>query len=246
MSAKATFWAWAQKGMKANHKLVLLSLANYANDDNRCWPSYNTIADETGLSRSSIIRASNELKKNGYIEILHRNNTNGSNTSNVFLLKIQLTVEQVKPNDVVSHRHHHSVTQTPPSVRERLPQCHTDTTLVSERHPNLTIESKKEPNNKIIREYPSCVEKDVWDEFMRVRKKRKAVDSDFAYNRLLLKAEKFHSLGYNVNELITDAIVGGWKDFYEPKQARNPKITPVNQPYSDITAANIERLKDWG
>jgi hypothetical protein len=42
-------------------RLVLISLANHANADGLCWPSHGRICDETGLSRSTVIRSIKEL-----------------------------------------------------------------------------------------------------------------------------------------------------------------------------------------
>jgi hypothetical protein len=48
-------------------RLVLISLANHANADGLCWPSHGRICDETGLSRSTVIRSIKELDSGRFI-----------------------------------------------------------------------------------------------------------------------------------------------------------------------------------
>lgn len=66
MSFAAFRWAVKQECPHLS-KLVLLILADHANADNQCWPSMATICKETGLSRSTAIRAINKLCKLGLI-----------------------------------------------------------------------------------------------------------------------------------------------------------------------------------
>jgi DNA-binding transcriptional regulator YhcF (GntR family) len=60
--------AWKTPVADAKAKLVLLKLADNANDQGVAWPHIETIAAETGLSRSSVFKALNELEESGIIE----------------------------------------------------------------------------------------------------------------------------------------------------------------------------------
>ena len=68
-------------------KLVLLKLADNANDKGECWPSYQNIADHCEMSRRSIITHITNLKKLGFISIENRKTLNGY-TSNMYRLTI--------------------------------------------------------------------------------------------------------------------------------------------------------------
>lgn len=72
---------WARK-MPAPRKLVLIYLADRANSEHRTWPSVATICDETGLGRSTVFRALEELRDAGYVS--HRQRWNDSNVYQVF------------------------------------------------------------------------------------------------------------------------------------------------------------------
>lgn len=67
MSFNHLRWAW-ETSAKANVKLVLLCLANFANDDDdTAWPSLSTIGKKTGLSRSTIIECLDKLESENLI-----------------------------------------------------------------------------------------------------------------------------------------------------------------------------------
>jgi hypothetical protein len=55
---------------KTSHQLVLLRIANHSNDEGLAWPSYQTLANETGYTRRYVIRIVADLEAVGEIEIL--------------------------------------------------------------------------------------------------------------------------------------------------------------------------------
>ncbi len=70
MSLEATRWAWRQ-AVKGTHKLVLLSLADRADDRHTCYPSVDRLHEDTCLNRKTIMEAIAELEELGLIEV-HR------------------------------------------------------------------------------------------------------------------------------------------------------------------------------
>lgn len=71
MSFDAMRWAAAQQA-PTTPKLILLILANKANEEGECWPSMATIAREASLSRRQVIRCLAKLKKLGLVTHEHR------------------------------------------------------------------------------------------------------------------------------------------------------------------------------
>ena len=67
MSRKATDWVWNQKIKPATHKLVLLSMADRANEEFCCWPSIARVEKDTNLDRKTIQKAINSLAESGYL-----------------------------------------------------------------------------------------------------------------------------------------------------------------------------------
>ena len=66
-------------------KLVLLKLADNANDKGECWPSYQHIADHTEMGRSTVKAHIKQLEDDGYLVKCARND---GKSSNQYLLTI--------------------------------------------------------------------------------------------------------------------------------------------------------------
>ena len=75
-------------------KLVLIKLADNANDDGECWPSYQHIADQCEISRSSVKAHVRELEKCGLLKREMRSGEKG-NSSNVFHLMLENPGQQI-------------------------------------------------------------------------------------------------------------------------------------------------------
>lgn len=69
-------------------KLVLVKLADQANDDGECWPSYQSIAEACEMSRRTVITHIDWLEENGFLQCKHRKSNDGLSRSNVFVLTI--------------------------------------------------------------------------------------------------------------------------------------------------------------
>lgn len=69
MSLDATRWAWEQAEIKATEKLVLLSLADRADENHTCYPSVDRLADDTCLNRKTIMAAISALESAGLIAV---------------------------------------------------------------------------------------------------------------------------------------------------------------------------------
>jgi len=103
MSVKAMAWVWKQPDIRGTSKLVLLALADCANDDGGCWPGIKTIAKKCGISHVSVIKNIDKLSKFGLINSERRYNENGRRTSNYYTLilnKYSLCKESLRKDNV--------------------------------------------------------------------------------------------------------------------------------------------------
>ena len=66
MSLEAITWAFRQQ-LTPSEKLVLLTLADYADDENKCWPKQETLATRTGLKRPTIALKMKSLESAGLL-----------------------------------------------------------------------------------------------------------------------------------------------------------------------------------
>lgn len=69
MSFLITRHIWDHTPQKGNAKLVLLALADFANDKGLAWPSIPTVARKTGLSTRQVKRVLPKLEEAGEIHI---------------------------------------------------------------------------------------------------------------------------------------------------------------------------------
>ena len=72
MSIKAMSWAWEQATSSSGAKLVLLALADHANDDGECWPGMKRIAEKCGMSARQVSNHVTGLEIAGLIETTRR------------------------------------------------------------------------------------------------------------------------------------------------------------------------------
>lgn len=67
MSIDATRWAWQQRCGRSADKVVLLSLADRADERHRCYPSISRLADDTELDRKTVLLALGRLESAGLL-----------------------------------------------------------------------------------------------------------------------------------------------------------------------------------
>ncbi len=68
MSLDATRWAWDQK-VKATQKIILLSLADRADEKHCCFPSIERLEIDTGLNRKTIMLSIKKLAEIGLLQV---------------------------------------------------------------------------------------------------------------------------------------------------------------------------------
>ena len=89
MSIEALNWAWSVPDVSPAQKLVLLALANYADERGKCWPSIRTVSERTCLARRTVSRSLETLGKAGLVKSVTRSRDDGSQSSNVYHLPIK-------------------------------------------------------------------------------------------------------------------------------------------------------------
>ncbi len=83
--------------LKGNDKLVFLALCEYADDENnQCYPSIATIMKKATISKSVATRCLNILEYLGYIVRDKRKRENGSNTSTLYTVNVDIALDKDK------------------------------------------------------------------------------------------------------------------------------------------------------
>ena len=112
MSIKCLAWAWGRQ-LPPLPKLILLAVADHADDTGFAWPGINGVAEKCGLSRRTIQRHMNYLADKGFITVEPRTRPDGSATSNSYQVNIPPVSERHPP---VSGCHPPVSPVTPPRV----------------------------------------------------------------------------------------------------------------------------------
>lgn len=87
MSVKATNWVWGLR-LPPALKLILMALADEANDDGLCWPSVRTIARKACVSERTVRRALQDYGNSELLTVARRSRPDGSQTSNWYQLAV--------------------------------------------------------------------------------------------------------------------------------------------------------------
>ncbi len=125
--------------LPTTRKFVLLALANYVDQDWRCWPSQRTLAKDTGLGERSVREHLRVLEADGYITRDHRQRETGFRNSDL----ITIVVAKLKKNE-----------DQPESPAARKIQPATDDIQPADDYqsnrqeipPNLSVEPLEEPS----------------------------------------------------------------------------------------------------
>ena len=88
MSVQAITWALKQK-LPGISNSVLIVLANYADEENECFPSQGRLSEDTGWSVRAIRDAIADLEQKGLLVSAIRRRRDGSMTSCLYTLMIE-------------------------------------------------------------------------------------------------------------------------------------------------------------
>jgi len=103
--------------------------------------------------------------------------------------------------------------------------CLNEQDNVTEAIPETTTETT--PKIKTIDiKIPEYIELELWNDFIVVRKKLKAPNTERALNGLLKKLDLFEQTSQgSANESIDESIMNGWKGVFAPKKQGQQKLT---------------------
>lgn len=186
---------WDREDLSSTQKLVLLSLADWANDDGLCWPSIERIAKKSSLKKRAVQLAIRSLEEMQFIrreEVIGKGNR----------YWIHIPMQQMHPciEDIPPV---HQMHETPAPDAPNTSKIHQLTTKY------------------IRRELPECIPVDAWNGWVEMRKQRKKPLTDRAYNQAIDKLVAFKDKGQNITEVLDRSTMNGWTDLYEIKEQKN-------------------------
>lgn len=206
MSVNMLRLAFEAQTERTADKLVLLKLADHANDDAECWPSQAHIERHTGLSKRTIIRSINRLEKSGFLTKKPTVRKDGTKGRNRYILHLDPCVTMAHGGQsAMCHRDTQPcVTVTPltnhqlePSIKKELPGGSS---------------KEKSPSTKTKIQKPDDVDDQVWSDYLEFRRKKKAPLTQTAWNRIDKELARGVEKGYTRDDMLAEAMTG-WQGF---------------------------------
>jgi hypothetical protein len=173
-------------------KLVLLALADCANDQGHCWPSASTLRKKSGQGERTVRRCIQSLIEKGHITQQQR-----SGTSPVYTV--------------------HPCQSGTPARAAPLPD-RPDTPARAAPKPKGTVSSSeakasshKRPRKKNPFPAPNDVPEQAWSDFLQSPARRKAGMSQTAYSGICNNLEELAEHGFPPGKMISLAVERGWR-----------------------------------
>lgn len=256
MSFEAAAWAIKQKPETPIQKLVLITLADCCNSETAlCFPSMEFLADTAMCSRGSAIQAIKKLEKAGFIEVrrqLGRSNHYKLNTENQYTdctstagVPVQMRAKPVQlTHEPVQHVNGGSTAGVPKPVNNQ--------EVIISKEPIKEISTSVFNFRKSLESMG--VSKNYLDDWLTVRKKKKASNTPTALEGFLNEVSKS---GRSVDDIVRLCAEKSWsgfnaswlqdnknKTFYEQtKEQQHLDSLERNKP---LLEADDETLAKWG
>lgn len=96
MSIKAMNWAWG-RSLPPTPKLILMALADAADDEGVCWPAIRTLARKCSVSERTVQRTVKAFVNGGLLLVYERRRPDGRQTSNSYQLVLERYHDNVLP-----------------------------------------------------------------------------------------------------------------------------------------------------
>ena len=219
MSVQAMTWAFRQK-MKSSIKFVLITLCDYADAENRLWPSISDLVEKTCMDRKTIMAAIDTLEKNGYLI------DTGERRGRTKQVKVYFVDTNSTGNGTVKECQKRNSTEngTVPDFPSKSTVFPAKEYQISPERVPKTVhgtinEPLKEPSgNRQKAQAPFStdllvrggVPDDVARDFAELRKRLKAPISETAVKGLIREAQK---AGMTLTEVLETVCANGWRGF---------------------------------
>ncbi|MFQ1046948.1 helix-turn-helix domain-containing protein [Avibacterium paragallinarum] len=212
----------------ATRKLVLLKLADNANDNGVCFPSYQHIADQCEITRRSAISHIEALIETGFVEKKTRKTPEG-NTSNLYILHLDQGSENSTPASEnaslggVKNLHHPSENISPTPSENISPR--TSHSINQSINHKKTSQKKSQSAVEILASFG--IEGELAEDFIRHRKAKRAVITNTVMARLKKQADLAK---LPLGEVVAMMIERGWQGFqanwdWKSSDSKKPKFS---------------------
>lgn len=193
-----------------SEKMVLLCLADFANDDGVCWPAVLTIAAKCSCSDRTVQKAIKWLRENEFlstIDVQGNAHRFALNPRKIFTPENssppKITTQTPENSSPKPLKNHHSIDIG--SARAKLP-----------KKARAKPTRKKAPASTIV--IPDWIPTEQWEAFLEMRKGKGAKPTDHAINLLIGKLGDMRARGHDPGRVLDQSTLKNWTDIYELKE----------------------------
>ncbi len=216
-------------------KLVLLKLADNANDNGKCWPSYDNIAELCEIDRRTAMRHIKALTEAGLVTLTYRKGEKG-NSSNMYHL--HLGGDNLTPP---------SDTRSPTVVSED----HQPSDPVSPRTSHRT--SQLEPVKNIkkslveINDIPEALNLVAWQQWLEYRTliKKKFKTKRGEMNAITTLLELSRSDIELQQRIVDQSIDNEWQGLFELKNQSSSRMNDITEYSPELDASQFAAPKGY-
>jgi hypothetical protein len=195
MSIKIMTKLWENGPQNKTQLLVLLALADFANDEGHCWPSMATIAKKARLTDRGARKVVRQLEADGWLEV---RTGSGRHRCNVYTVKTEPKTGNEEPR-----------TGFPAEPED--PKQGTEKTETLNRSSAKPSKTSNETSNGYAREILCrVIREETADDFLAHRQAMKKPVTLQAAKQLALKAQNIEDPDRAFNE----SIANGWQGVF--------------------------------
>lgn len=203
MSIRIMTKVWDGYPKGGTELLALLALADWSDDEGRCFPSINSIAKKIRLKERQVQRTVNQLINEGFVTILSNKFGGAAGSSR----RYQIVISRLT-----------GVVDDTPKLKTGVMQD-TDGCLIAPytgvEDDTLTVIEPSLPIKEF--ELPDWLPLDEWNAFIEHRKKLKKPLTQYSMKLAIKQLKKIVDAGYKADDVINEAILKGWQSFFTPK-----------------------------
>lgn len=212
-------------------KIVLLALADHANDEGVAWPGYDTLLEKTGMSRSTLAKNLELLCNCGLVQRGTRGEIGKGRKSNIYTISIRdehIVSMRDELFDKIKSLEKGKYRPISSTLEPRKVQPSNSKSMRGEPEPSFNQSVKQQSENIVCTEYPKELNVEAFEKYKLYRKQARFKKlTEMGEAQLIRKLIGFGD--HRIQEVcINNSIANGWQGVFSPKD-QNKKPTGRKQ-----------------
>ncbi|SST04577.1 Pyocin large subunit [Acinetobacter baumannii] len=211
MSRAATDWAWSLD-LKAPQKILILSLADRADEYHCCYPSIQRLVKDTGLDKKTIGKWINIMIEDGLISDTGERK---GPTKRVRVLRLNIDAEYTQKRDDTEKGNipKNGSLNAPKNGSLNVPKNGSQNQSLETNN-----ESKKKGFDAKKESIPDWLDREIWFNWIDYRNEiKKPLKTKKTFELQVKFLLQCLEEGYSPEEIINQSITNGWQGLFKPK-----------------------------